>query len=125
MNGIGLAATVYDLIGAEYIRGETLDIGASLKRNNIYERRASRVMTLDGGSAISDTGYSASDRTLFVSVRNAPEAIAEFFRYLVQTYEEITITSGAEAFIGMPQRSYLDEDGSAILEVWITEDIGG
>lgn len=124
MEGIGLASTIYDIGGALYLRGSDLDPSVSA-RNDKRQRRVSRTATLDGGVAIYDTGYAVADRTLIVKVKNASAAVAAFFAYLVETYNEITVTTNESAFSGTPQQSYLEDDGSAVLEVWITEDIGG
>ena len=124
MEGIGLSATIYDISGARYIRGSDLAASDTLK-NDRRQRRVSRTSTLDGGVAVYDTGYAVADRTLTVRVKNAGEVMAAFLNYLVETYNEITVTTRESAFIGTPQQSYMDNDGSAVLEIWITEEIGG
>jgi len=121
MEGIGLAATVFDISGALYVRGSDLDPAAA-KKNDRRERRVSRTATLDGGVAVYDTGYAVADRTIYVRIKNANATVAAFLAYLVETYNEISITTSEAAFHGTPQQSYLEDDGTAVLEILITEE---
>jgi hypothetical protein len=120
MEGIGLAATVFDISGALYVRGSELDPKA-VQKNDRRERRVSRTATLDGGIAVYDTGYAVADRSLVVRVKDANATVAAFLAYLVETYSEISITTSEAAFHGTPQQSYIEDDGTAVLEILITE----
>lgn len=123
MSGIGISSEVFDLDGALYIYDRQLDQGVGAK-NKERDRRVSRTATLDGGVAIYDTGYAAGDRTINVRVPKAPSEIVEFLEYMIETYATIQVMSKEGAFKAVPNRFTMGDDGSANLELLITEDIG-
>lgn len=61
--------------------------------SNPYEaaRRGSVTATLDGGVSVYDTGYSAADQTLRVTVRRPARALLEKLRYLVAYYGQLIL----------------------------------
>lgn len=122
MEGMGLAAKIYDPTGSLYIRGSQIDVGA-IARNHARERRVTRTATLDGGVSVYDTGCSVADRELTIKIPVASAALAAFFVYMVETYDTIIVTTNEGAFEGTPIRVYLDEYGTAFLVIGINNDI--
>lgn len=63
------------------------------------ERRGSVTATLDGGSAVYDTGYSVSDTTLAATHRHPTAAQITTLQYLVAYYPELILCCEAGAFM--------------------------
>ena len=122
MYGIGLSTPTFDINGALYISGSLLDPGTEMA-NDVRERRVSRTATLDGGVSVYDTGYALGDRDYMVKVKEAPEDIASFFAYLVETYGTIILSTKEGVFLGIPSRYSRDSDGAAILVIQLTEKV--
>ena len=123
MSGIGLSTEIFDLDGAYYIDGSMLDNAISQK-NKERARRVSRTSTLDGGVAVYDSGYADGDRTINVRVPSATSEIIAFMEYMIETYSIIRVTCIEGAFRAVPNRFTMGDDGSANLELLITENIG-
>lgn len=121
---IGISTRIYDLNGARVFRDDELD-QQYVCTNRDLQRRMSRTATLDGGVSVYDTGYAVGDRDITVRVPNASKGIIDFLTYLVQTYNEITVTTDESVFIGVPGRAYVDSEGAAVLVINLTEEIGG
>jgi|GEM_PF-571313 len=121
---ISISTRVYDLNGARVFRDDELD-QKYVCTNRDIQRRMSRTATLDGGVSVYDTGYAVGDRDITVRVPNASPETIDFMAYLVQTYNEITVTTDESAFIGVPGRVYVDSEGAAVLVINLTEEIGG
>lgn len=121
---IGISTRIFDLNGARIFRDDELD-QQYVCTNRDLQRRMTRTATLDGGVSIYDTGYAVGDRDITVRVPNASKEIIDFLAYLVQTYNEITVTTDESAFIGVPGRAYVDSEGAAVLVINLTEEIGG
>ncbi len=123
MSGIGLSTEIFDLDGALYIDGGLLDNAISQK-NKERSRRVSRTSTLDGGVAVYDSGYADGDRTFNVRVPKATSDIIAFMEYMIETYSIIRAMCSEGAFRAVPNRFTMGDDGSANLELLITENIG-
>ena len=123
MSGIGLSTEIFDMDGALYIDGTMLDNAISQK-NKERARRVSRTSTLDGGVAVYDSGYADGDRTFNVRVPKAPSEIIAFMEYMIETYAIIRVMCIEGAFRAVPNRFTMGDDGSANLELLITENIG-
>ena len=121
---IGVSTRVYDLNGAMVFNDKDLDIKYQ-NANLDIKRRMSRTATLDGGVSVYDTGYAAGDRDITIRCPAAPRDVLDFMAYLVQTYNEITVTTEESAFIGVPGRAYVDSEGAATLVINLKEEIGG
>ena len=121
---IGVSTRIFDLRGARIFGDDELD-QQYVCTNRDLQRRMSRTATLDGGVSIYDTGYAVGDRDITVRVLNASREIIDFMTYLVQTYNEITVTTDESAFIGVPGRAYVDSEAAAVLVINLTEEIGG
>jgi hypothetical protein len=124
MDGIGVSTVTLDLNGALYFPGRVLD-AEDAQRNRQRERRMSKIATLDGGCIVNDTGCSAADRDITVKVKAPTKTVVDFMSYLVGTYNEIVVTTNESAFAAVPQRYYVDADGTAVLILSVIEDIGG
>ena len=81
---ISLSAPTFDIAGH-------LVLKAHAQTPFSAERRGSVTATLDGESAVYDTGYSVSDTTLSVSYRNPTLAQITTLHYLVSHYPEIKL----------------------------------
>lgn len=67
----------------------------------VYERRATRTATLDGLSAISDMGYTASDNTFVIKLYRPSQIIVDRLIYFVKVYPLIKLTNKDGVFIGL------------------------
>lgn len=67
-----------------------------------FERRNSRVATLDGRAVINDFGYSDADRTLDIRWRVESEAQLDMIRRLVKAYSRLVVGTDEGCFIGAP-----------------------
>lgn len=94
---ISLSATTFDIAGL-------LNLPAA-RANDAHQamRRGSVTATLDGESAVYDTGYSISDITLNVSHRHPTKAQITTLTYLVAYYAEIILCCESGAFAARPQ----------------------
>lgn len=89
-------APVFDIDGHEVIERPEL---AGLTG---FERRNSRVATLDGLASINDFGYSDADRTIDIEWRpTAPGQVANIAR-MVKTYNRLIVSTTEGCFIGAP-----------------------
>lgn len=117
---IGLATPTYDPAGHGMYRDDpsTQDSARS------YQRRATRTATLDGGSVVADTGFSDADRTVTISLPDAPPEAIELMSRLVRYYSTITVSLRDGCFSAVPSRTWTDR-GAAKIEILITEKISG
>lgn len=77
---IALTSQIFDLLG--YVR-----LNPDPKSDSItFQRRVSRTATLDGNSALSDMGYSASDNTLKIEITNINKDEITRLELLIKTY---------------------------------------
>lgn len=93
---ISLSATTFDVAGLLRLRARASDPFQA-------QRRGSVTATLDGGSAVYDTGYAVSDITLNVSIRHPTAAQITILQYLVAYYAEVILCCEAGAFMARPQ----------------------
>ena len=93
---ISLSATTFDLAGRLIL---------PVRASNPYqaERRGSVTATLDGASAVYDTGYSVSDTTLSVAFRHPSAAQITTIQYLIAYYAELILCCEAGAFAARVQ----------------------
>jgi hypothetical protein len=82
---ISLSAPTFDIAGH-------LVLKAHAQTPFSAERRGSVTATLDGESAVYDTGYSVSDTTLVVSYRHPTPAQITTLHYLVSHYPALTLS---------------------------------
>lgn len=89
---ISLSATTFDLAGR-------LILPARAATPYEAQRRGSVTATLDGGSAVYDTGYSVSDTTLEVEYRHPSAAQIVTIQYLIAYYAELILCCESGAFM--------------------------
>ena len=89
-----ISSPVFDLDGSVKI---TYDSRTDL--SNIT-RRTSKTATLDGGSAIVDTGFSDSDRVFAISADKITLSLYESLRYLTTTYSLLICSCLEGCFTG-------------------------
>lgn len=88
---ISFNAPTYNPIGSIYFRQNPEDLYSAT-------RRATVTATLDGGSSVYDTGYSVSDRTIKVQVKNATLDQVTAIAYLIELYPRLIVSTGAGCF---------------------------
>jgi hypothetical protein len=93
---ISLSATSFDLTGHLRLRARARDAYQG-------QRRGSVTATLDGDSAVYDTGYAVSDTTLTVRYRRPSLAQITTIHYLVAYYPELILCCEAGAFAARAQ----------------------
>jgi hypothetical protein len=88
---ISLSATTYDPNGVLVL---------PIRIRNAYQgkRRSTVTATLDGGSAVYDTGYSISDQTFTANMIKPTKAQLLSLQYLVAYYGEIIVCCESGAF---------------------------
>lgn len=79
-----------------------------------FERRNNRIPTLDGKAAISDFGYSDSDRTLDIRWPARDRAVVEGVRRLAKTYSRLIVATDEGCFLGAPGPFSLSGDEARI-----------
>lgn len=95
---ISLSAPEYDPSG---------HVVLAARLNNPYQgsRRGSVTATLDGESAVYDTGYSVSDQTVTARLRKPSRALAQQLRYLVAYYPELILCAETGVYRARPSFS--------------------
>lgn len=91
---IGLTTPVFDLDGAILIN-ETHNQSAPT-----LSRRLSRTATLDGGSEITDLGFSDGDRTFIFETVSLSKNDGEQLEYLLQTYPLLILSHESGCYLG-------------------------
>lgn len=87
-------------------------------------RRVTRTATLDGGVSISDTGYSAGDRTVKAEVINPTPHQVEIAARLVRLYPLVTVCLSDGAYQAVPSSYDLDA-GKLSITLLLVEQISG
>lgn len=93
---VSITAPLFDLEGHVWLTNVDPDGLAD------FERRNSRVPTLDGGAAIPDFGYSDADRTLNISWPATNKAVVDTVRRLAKTYSRLIVATEEGCFLGAP-----------------------
>lgn len=89
-------APVFDIDGHETISSP------DIPKLSGFQRRNSRVPTLDGGAAINDFGYSDADRTLDIEWRPTSQAQADNISRMAKAYSRLIVSFREGCFIGAP-----------------------
>jgi len=116
---IGVASIIFDVSGARMFRAKDPIKEFDNRRGS---RRVTRTATLDGGVAVSDLGYSDGDRDINIKEPEASLDSVDFARYIVETYNRVTITTPDGAYEAAPD-GYDVTDGALTLRLLITEKI--
>ncbi len=108
-----ITAPVFDLDGREEIKLPAMPglIG--------FERRNSRVATLDGRAAINDFGYSDADRVLDIRWRPSGQAQADNISRMVKSYSRLIVSFREGCFIGAPGPLSSAGDGELQLRILV------
>ena len=93
---VSITAPLFDLDGNVWLTNVDPDGLAD------FERRNSRVPTLDGGAAIPDFGYSDADRTLNISWPATDKSVVDAVRRLAKTYSRLIVATEEGCFLGAP-----------------------
>ena len=72
-----------------------------------FTRRVSRVATLDGGSVVTDSGFSDTDRTLKIKARITEDQQSDL-EYMQENYALWNVVAKNEYFSCSPQRMKCD-----------------
>lgn len=75
-----------------------------------FGRRVSRMPTLDGGAAINDFGYSASDRTFDITWNPESEVQVEQVRRMAQVYGRLIISFSDGCYLVAPENFSADDE---------------
>lgn len=94
---IHITATTFDVEG--YVDFEPLPS----QQADTFQRRVSRVSTLDGGVAISDRGYSDGDRTLTYAYRPISKEHDDRARRIIRLHPTVTVSTPEGLFMAAPQ----------------------
>jgi len=93
-----------------HVSAKTFDISGSIsfaplpsEAESVYERRVSRVATLDGGVAITDGGYSDGDRTLEYSYKSISKAHDDRAKRIIEIHPLVTVATPEGVFEAVPQ----------------------
>jgi len=113
---IGLSTISYDADGARTLR----KLAVPENTNDHGGRRVSRLATLDGGAVVNDGGYSDSDNTYTIKVKEDSTDITAWAKRIVQTYSTIHLAIKDGFFVGVPSRWWC-RDGFLYVEILITE----
>jgi hypothetical protein len=86
---------------------------------NRFTRRVSRVSTLDGGSVVTDSGYTDTDRNLRIQadVTKSQQGLLE---YMLKNYSLWNVSTKNGCFVCAPKTMTVD-DGELILVLYIAE----
>lgn len=78
-------------------------------RSNIgdYIRRVSRVATLDGGSAVVDSGFSHTDRTVTLVLLNPSKELADAVKGLCEKYKKVLLFLEDGAYAAVPETAMI------------------
>lgn len=95
---IGIATLVSDPLGGFLL---PIDHGKSRLENKV--RRVSRVATLDGGSAVLDSGYSDTDRTITAEIDTLTEQENLRLQYVFAMYSRVLLFLPDGAFMASPE----------------------
>lgn len=93
---ISICAQLFDYAGDFLISIEELDSDLSH-----ISRRVSRTATLDGGSIIVDNGYSASDATFTIVIRDIDNPTRIALMAMIQRHSAIIVSVKENIFSGV------------------------
>jgi hypothetical protein len=111
-----ISARVYDFDGCVIIKHDEVKQGAYF--GNVA-RRATRTATLDGSSALFDTGYSSSDNIITIKLDWNDKA--EALRSMVKTYSTVIIITPDGAFVASPY-SFREVGDGVVITLNVIED---
>jgi len=90
---IGISTKLYDLAGFDTFKSSDI-----VEFDSKIERRVSTTPTLDGGSYVSDGGYSDSDKIFNFKVKNLSKARYDNLIYIAKYHSRIYLCTEEGAF---------------------------
>lgn|SRR5574343_569679 len=93
---ISICSQLFDFFGDFLILIEPFDSELSH-----ISRRVSRTATLDGGAIIVDNGYSASDATFSIVIRDIDNATRVALMAMISRHSAITLSVKENIFLGV------------------------
>lgn len=94
----GISTLQSDVLG-----GFLVTIHPSRSKLANMRRRATRIPTLDGGSAIVDGGYSDTDRTVVLDVTEETADVLTRLRYVCQSFAKVLLFLPDGAYKAVPE----------------------
>lgn len=85
-------------------------------------RRVSRTATLDGGAVLTDTGYSAADRTFLVNLPGISSEDSARLRRWVRDFATLIVATEESVFEAAPEQ-FTYSDGTAQLKLLVISDL--
>ncbi len=107
-----ISAPIFDIDGHETIAAPNIP-GLSG-----FQRRNSRIATLDGSAVINDFGYSDADRTLDIEWTPTDRAQVENLARMVKAYSRLIVSFREGCFIGAPSQ-FSPSDDSVQLRILV------
>ena len=115
---IGISTSVFDADGARVVAVA----GDTIEGIEYGSRRVTRTATLDGGSAVYDTGFAASDADIIITPIESEKDIGDWFAYLVKNYSSVNVATPRGFYYATPSKVEV-KNGLPILTLMITEQI--
>jgi hypothetical protein len=111
-----ISAPIFDIDGSAVI--------ANPNQSGLVEfnKRVSRIATLDGGAAFNDFGYSDADRTLSIDFLPANEEQLNTVKALSQKYSRLIVSFSDGCFLGAPE-SFRFDSGRVTLVILVERKI--
>lgn len=107
---IGISTKLFDLEGFVIFPTSSLQAEDDV----VMSRRVSATKTLDGGSFVSDFGYSVTDDVIAVTIPKILEADFLKLKNIIELHSAIVVTSDRGAFACVPTTLTL-ANGTAVL----------
>jgi hypothetical protein len=117
---IGLSTPIFDIDGDFIFYANNLIIDDLT--NTTVERRINKVKTLDGGVFIDDSGYTAGDIDIVISVRNPDEILFINLRNLFLYHSFVTIITAEGNYSCVPYTIKL-VNGNAVMVFSTKEEV--
>jgi len=114
---ITIQSPIFDPSGSIRLPRAKLD-GTTRTKN--LKRRVTRRGTLNGSSHINDLGFTDSDRTITVVLKNPTQQETDSVTYLIRSYSTLVLTSENEMFSGVIET--INPTGSELRIVYLVQE---
>ena len=114
---IGLSTQLFDLDGFDVFKSNEVT-----ELNTKVERRVSTTPTLDGGSYVSDQGYSDSDKTFNFKVRYLSKSRFDNLVQIAKLHSRVYLCTSEGAFECVIKQIYKDNKGDTNFNIIV---VGG
>lgn len=113
---IGISTKLFDLNGFDvFSRKEVVELATKV------ERRVSTTPTLDGGSYVSDGGYSDSDKFFTFKVKNLSKIRFDNLIQIAKLHSRINLCTDEGAFECVIKQIYKSHNGDANFNIIVVE----